>query len=202
MNTYEEKIKALSNIDLLKAFKLRNEYTPEARDFLIAESRRRGIINEKHEIVKSEDDILSQEPPIEHNKNTGTLNSFGTKLIGKTGFDEKDGSYITTAWIVIFYIPLIPLRSLRIYDEKIINKSWTPAFSNITTKYSTKEIPLHWNQIIPIMLKVYIGLAFAILGICLITSGTTSLFIIGLLLLLISTPLIFILLYKDLNGNW
>ncbi len=42
-----------------------------------------------------------------------TLNGIGTKFYGQRDF-SPDGSYITTEWFVFIYIPLIPLKSLRV----------------------------------------------------------------------------------------
>jgi len=42
-----------------------------------------------------------------------TLNGFGTTFVGECDY-EPDGTYITTAWIVVLWIPLIPLYSARI----------------------------------------------------------------------------------------
>lgn len=42
-----------------------------------------------------------------------TLNGFGTTFVGECDYDP-DGTYITTAWIVALWIPLIPLYSARI----------------------------------------------------------------------------------------
>lgn len=45
-----------------------------------------------------------------------SLNGIGTKFYGQRDF-HADGSYITTQWLVFLYLPLIPLRSLRVvYD--------------------------------------------------------------------------------------
>lgn len=42
-----------------------------------------------------------------------TLNGIGTTFYGKRDF-HRDGTYVTTEWIVFLYIPLIPIRSLRV----------------------------------------------------------------------------------------
>jgi len=42
-----------------------------------------------------------------------TLNGIGTKFYGERDL-RVDNSYITTEWIVIFYVPIIPLRSFRV----------------------------------------------------------------------------------------
>ena len=43
----------------------------------------------------------------------GTYNGFGTTLYGERDY-LPDGSYITTKWIVFMWVPLIPIRSLRV----------------------------------------------------------------------------------------
>ena len=42
-----------------------------------------------------------------------TLNGIGTAFYGKRDFCA-DGTYITTEWITVLYIPLVPLRSMRV----------------------------------------------------------------------------------------
>jgi hypothetical protein len=42
-----------------------------------------------------------------------SIQGFGTGLVGRRDF-WPDGSYVTTEWIVAMFVPLIPLRSLRI----------------------------------------------------------------------------------------
>jgi hypothetical protein len=42
-----------------------------------------------------------------------TLNGIGTRYYGKRDF-RADGSYITTEWVTLIYIPLIPFCSLRV----------------------------------------------------------------------------------------
>lgn len=38
---------------------------------------------------------------------------WGTSLYGKRDF-RKDGSYITTEWVILAFIPIIPMKSLRV----------------------------------------------------------------------------------------
>src|SRR5581483_4302989 len=42
-----------------------------------------------------------------------TFNGLGTKLYGARDF-YPDGSYVTTEWFVIAYVPIVPLKSMRI----------------------------------------------------------------------------------------
>lgn len=42
-----------------------------------------------------------------------TLNGFGTRLYGARDF-LPDNSYVTTKWIVLAYMPIVPLSSMRV----------------------------------------------------------------------------------------
>jgi hypothetical protein len=45
-----------------------------------------------------------------------TVNGFGTALYGRRE-KRKDDSYITTEWVVLAFVPIIPIRSMRIQDS-------------------------------------------------------------------------------------
>jgi hypothetical protein len=59
-----------------------------------------------------------------------TFNGFGTKLYGKRDF-LHDGSYLTTLWIVLFWFPLIPLRSFRVQDAGPGERTCLPGWSKM-----------------------------------------------------------------------
>lgn len=42
-----------------------------------------------------------------------SINGFGTTYYGERDL-SRDGSFITTEWITAAYLPLLPLRSLRV----------------------------------------------------------------------------------------
>ena len=42
-----------------------------------------------------------------------TFNGIGTMFCGQREF-RKDGTYITTEWIVLCYVPIVPIRSIRV----------------------------------------------------------------------------------------
>lgn len=71
-----------------------------------------------------------------------TFNGIGTKLYGKTDV-EADGSYIATKWVVVVYIPIIPLESIRIIQEKSTN---LVVYSS--KQYSYISVPLHKQQVL------------------------------------------------------
>ena len=57
-----------------------------------------------------------------------TLNGFGTKLYGKREC-KLDGSFLTTKWIVLFWIPLVPLKSYRVKHAGQGQASFLPGWS-------------------------------------------------------------------------
>ena len=67
-------------------------------------------ITEQAERVRKGELEDSQRKPLAQ-----SFNGFGTKLYGKRNF-EPDGSFSTTLWVVILWIPLIPLKSIRVKD--------------------------------------------------------------------------------------
>jgi hypothetical protein len=44
-----------------------------------------------------------------------TINGMGTKLLGK---DESSKGYIATKWLIVLFLPLIPIKSYEILDEQ------------------------------------------------------------------------------------
>jgi hypothetical protein len=44
----------------------------------------------------------------------GTINEMGTKLVGN---DESPNGYISTKWLVVLFLPLIPIRSYEVLGE-------------------------------------------------------------------------------------
>lgn len=68
-----------------------------------------------------------------------SINGFGTTFYGECDY-QPDGSYISTYWLILAFIPIIPLYSARIlYSE-------TARFST-TRQYQYEKIPLHWQQV-------------------------------------------------------
>jgi hypothetical protein len=89
-----------------------------------------------------------------------TFNGIGTKLYGSMEHGP-DGSYITTKWIVIFYLPIIPIGSYRVIEEGSSNY-----IIYNSQQYRSMKVPLHKKQII----KTY-GWVYGILGIIILWSN-------------------------------
>ena len=79
------------------------------------------------------------------------INGFGSKFYGKDE-EHKDGSYITTEWECIFWIPIYPNASYRIFDQRTEN-----TLLGTKTNYKLLEIPLYKKQV----KEVYKGLIIA-----------------------------------------
>ena len=71
-----------------------------------------------------------------------TFNGIGTKFYGSTDY-ASDGSYVTTNWFVIFYLPIIPIESLRIIEEGSTNY-----IIYNSQQYKAIKVKLHKKQVI------------------------------------------------------
>ncbi|MEO1621246.1 MAG: hypothetical protein AAFU53_09465 [Cyanobacteria bacterium J06632_3] len=71
-----------------------------------------------------------------------TYNGIGTKYYGKRELGP-DGSYITTEWITLVYIPLVPIGSFRVCPT---GKS-TNAIVYNSRQFMVKRVPFSWPQI-------------------------------------------------------
>ncbi|HEX3625578.1 MAG TPA: hypothetical protein VH280_09140 [Verrucomicrobiae bacterium] len=86
-----------------------------------------------------------------------TFNGIGTTFYGQRDF-RVDGSYITTEWVVIMLIPIVPLRSLRVrYQGPAEQRISIGIGSAESYAVLEKTIP-NWRQV----LCVYSYTAFVI----------------------------------------
>ena len=81
-----------------------------------------------------------------------TLNGTGTKYLGEREHDIG-GTYITTKWVVIFMIPIVPLSSWRVFplNEGSFNDH-TPLVgreaSESSQAFHATRVPLSWRQVL------------------------------------------------------
>ncbi len=70
-----------------------------------------------------------------------TFNGIGTKLYGNREVDPSNGSYVTTKWFTIFYLPIFPLGSFRVieYPAKLLSLS--------SVNYDMTPVKLNWDQV-------------------------------------------------------
>jgi hypothetical protein len=71
---------------------------------------------------------------------------FGTMFIGERDY-TFDGSYVTTEFVTVFYLPVVPLRSFRAV-ETINSFRWMgPLAGYGKTGYRVQRLPLRWRQV-------------------------------------------------------
>ncbi len=76
-----------------------------------------------------------------------TLNGIGTTFYGQRDF-LADGTHITTEWLVFLYVPLIPLRSLRVRYQGVGEHRWYLGLGS-SENYAVyeKRFPPIWKQV-------------------------------------------------------
>ena len=97
-----------------------------------------------------------------------TLNGVGTKYYGKRDV-EPDNSFITTEWIVLVYIPIIPIGSFRVQPTG--ESTNTIIFSS--TQYLVQRVPFNWRQIRNVY-AITIGIFGAICAIASLSPSKSS----------------------------
>ena len=71
-----------------------------------------------------------------------TLNGCGTRYYGRRD-ESPDGSYVTTQWVTLFYIPLVPIASYRVLPV-------TGGYNYIVSRsrnFLVRKVPLCQQQV-------------------------------------------------------
>ena len=89
-----------------------------------------------------------------------TLNGVGTKLCGKKNI-ANDNSYQATKWFVVFYMPIIPLKTYRVLEMPTFNLGNVE--NNNLKEYKMLPIKLDITQIIKTLVSYWGGLFVIIL---------------------------------------
>ena len=112
MLDYRETYSWMSDAQLLDLAPERSALLPEAQTAYDAELALRRFgpaeISKRVEERHAAEIEIKGQPPLAWN-----IGMFGTDLLGAKDF-EPDGSFLTTKWIVLFWVPIVPLKSLRI----------------------------------------------------------------------------------------
>ena len=94
----------------------------------------------------------SNEPRIKNGvEKIFSFNGIGTTLYGREM--QYDGTYIATKWIIVIYIPIIPLSSYLVLHDNI---------GLFSSEYQMIQIPLHWKQVFKTYL--FVILLFSLIG--------------------------------------
>ena len=128
------------------------EYTSEALDYARAELKTRGgegyVARRVQEKPDSPDEYVA-EYPSDEDVLTHSYNGFGTTFYGKRDV-EPDGSYVTTKWLIIAHLPIVPRGSFRL---RVVKKQSGLAHSSVS--YAGHEVPLNRRQVITTYLGTY-----------------------------------------------
>jgi hypothetical protein len=71
-----------------------------------------------------------------------TLNGIGTRYSGTRWL--PDGSYVTTKWFVIVYMPILPLGSVRVVEA---SQAWGSGFYG-GQSMKAHPVPLDWRMVL------------------------------------------------------
>jgi len=71
-----------------------------------------------------------------------TINGIGTCLLGRRE-PAADGSYLATKWVVLFFLPVLPLASYR-----VLPGPGSEGLLSTETSYYLQPQPLHGRQVL------------------------------------------------------
>jgi hypothetical protein len=156
MADYQDTYSRMSNDELLNLAQEADELAPLGKVALNTELEKRKLgpaeIAEQLEYLRSVEIEAARKRPLAQ-----TFNGFGTKIYGKRDF-EPDGSFLTTKWVVFFWIPLVPLKSLRVRYVGPGDASALPGWSRKYLVYA--EYGPHTRQVVAVysfMISVLVG---------------------------------------------
>ncbi|MGH9699970.1 MAG: hypothetical protein ACRD52_10995 [Candidatus Acidiferrales bacterium] len=114
MTTYVQTYSKLSDDEILNLATNPDTLTVDARFALTAELAARKLT--EIDVAAYRNHLSTVRPgqlPYKEEFVARSFNGFGTAVYGKRDF-APDGSYLTTKWAVFFWIPIIPLSSMRV----------------------------------------------------------------------------------------
>lgn len=136
------------------------------------------------------------EPNMEAGPNLRLISGFGTGFCGASN-RQDDGSFITTEWLRVFFLPLVPILSYRVTYGG--SNSYSGTFTRnaqTITHYSIQErLPLHKGQVIRNYAFIF-SLPLFILALIYLPNKETALIMVILLLVLYPICAFFLLRAK------
>lgn len=87
-----------------------------------------------------------------------SLNGTGTMYYGKRAVDIG-GTYITTKWITVFWIPVLPLSSWRVFP--VTEEQVAIANHRLEQSFEATRVPMSWPQVANVYLLTLAGLVAA-----------------------------------------
>lgn len=132
------------------------------------------------------------------------IQGFGSAFVGQRDF-WRDGSYVTTEWIVGFFVPLVPLRSLRV-KPKPRRITFLYVAGSVQRDYAiSDETPPHKKQVACVYGFIAFYLAW-VLGLLFLLSRFTGKFGdtvgIALVLAIVGVPWIIPWRLRETAKHW
>jgi len=95
-----------------------------------------------------------------------TMSGTGTRYYGEREHDIG-GQYITTLWVVVIGVPILPLSSWRVYplsDEQFVDHSYLHGREVHHTEqaFKAKRVPLNWRQVMNIYAVTAVGVGLVL----------------------------------------
>jgi hypothetical protein len=141
----------------------RSELTEEARQQLDSELRRRNITANDVAAYSAESQRLSEAPDSKLFTERVYYHGIGKKLFGMTNRSRAPDSdfeeFETTLWVVIFWLPVIPLSGYRVRRD--VRRRWKYLFARRI--WTVRKLPRNWEQILLTWIKAAALLLVAIL---------------------------------------
>jgi hypothetical protein len=154
---YEATYSGMSDDEILRLACEESDLRDEARNALNGELKRRKLTEKD---VSEYGQHLASIKPGEMSENqkfvARSFMGFGTSIYGKRDF-HSDGSYTTTKWVTLLWVPIFPLVSLRVGKmrpgpgtaEPRLTKHYVGHFFSWTTKYWVySEEPINKKQVL------------------------------------------------------
>jgi hypothetical protein len=154
----ENRYRSLTDDEILQLF-IDGGLAPEAETVLKSEMRRRSLgTNDAKELKDWEQKKILESKPARQR----VIFGYGVKFVGRkflSDEDEHKGIFVATKFIVINYVPLVPIGSFRVLE------------ANDGLPEIISKVPPQWNQVWPpivlFLAAVFLGVGLAAVGILL-----------------------------------
>src|ERR1019366_9375397 len=94
-----------------------------------------------------------------------SFNGFGTTFYGQRDFRD-DGSYITTEWVVVMLIPVIPLRSFRVRYQGPAERRFPIGLGSADSYAVSEQTFPNWKQVLCVYAYTVFVIAWMIAVAC------------------------------------
>jgi hypothetical protein len=91
------------------------------------------------------------------------LNGFGTAF-SNPFIDGEDGSKYIAKWIVILWIPIIPLRCYKVYSKSDSEIKSTVLGSSEKSSYAVRKVPMNWKYLLLVGGSIWLGIIISALS--------------------------------------